>query len=562
MYDNNKTYESLKILRKPSSEDAEAQISQTASSHAVSFGAPGFAEVEIGTSGERSQAAAIPKPQTIVPPTDEKLILFRAMRQLARDNASPLFARSNFYTKQSQPYASKIFYKQAEFMKDFEDDYTNPVPFSSYFPYFQLMSYEQLRTYFTWRTRIRNGDIKKVSMSYAFLYIYELLNNIGVSDPQDGLSKLMAFWNAYRAFDTTPDKYILRWLKDYHVYYELPVPFKTFVIENNLQMHYPNVLVYDRGAEHGFELYCGISRYDITQSVFYSGENGELIRDCIDFVIVRIREKFGEAGIDFDKLFFQPTKNMSAWTPFGDALFFPWVDQPDRYVALSEREVYICKHNTWTFSTAFAMDSGKNLVSYIIKQAEAALRKMVRFKYKITANIANIDSALLRKLGEAGVSIEDAVNSAVAEFYAERTKTVVSVDRDALRRIRLEALDTQEKLVVPEDTMPILAVLQDEEQSIAEEIAMRTDVSILRDSWTILKDTLTAAEIEVISIAISGENSIKRFADEMGVMLEVLADNVNEKAMDCIGDNILELDGDAFVIYDEYVEKLVEMVES
>ena len=41
------------------------------------------------------------------------------------------------------------------------------------------------------------GEFIKVSDSYAYLYIYELLNNIGVDSPIAGFQGLMAFRNRY-----------------------------------------------------------------------------------------------------------------------------------------------------------------------------------------------------------------------------------------------------------------------------------------------------------------------------------------------------------------------------
>lgn len=95
-------------------------------------------------------------------------------------------------------------------MKDFEDDYEEAVAYKEYFPYYQMMGYRQLRTYFTWRARVRKGEVEKTSLSYAFLYLYELLNNIGVSDPQEGLDKLLFFWQEFRVFQPEIDKYVLR----------------------------------------------------------------------------------------------------------------------------------------------------------------------------------------------------------------------------------------------------------------------------------------------------------------------------------------------------------------
>ena len=59
-----------------------------------------------------------------------------------------------------------------------------------YFPDYQSMGYEQLRTY-TWRTNVRKGVIRKTSFSYVFVYLYELLNNVGVADCRDGS---LSFW--------------------------------------------------------------------------------------------------------------------------------------------------------------------------------------------------------------------------------------------------------------------------------------------------------------------------------------------------------------------------------
>ena len=53
--------------------------------------------------------------------------------------------------------------------------------------------------------------------------------------------------------------------------------------------------------------------------------------------------------------------------------------------------------------------------------------------------------------------------------------------------------------------------------------------------------------------------TIKALADENGIMLEVLADNINEKASGHIGDNILET-GETMTVYDEYKEKISEMM--
>ena len=52
--------------------------------------------------------------------------------------------------------------------------------------------------------------------------------------------------------------------------------------------------------------------------------------------------------------------------------------------------------------------------------------------------------------------------------------------------------------------------------------------------------------------------ALKKFADSQGIMLEILMDGINEKAMDAIGDSLLDSD---FAIYEDYIEQVKEMVE-
>lgn len=171
------------------------------------------------------------------------------------------------------------------------------------------------------------------------LFIYELLNNVGVSDPADGLDKLMSFWSAFKVFDTTIEKYLIKWIKDYHVYYELPVPFKLFLTEHGLQSHYPGIAGYEPETNLDFARLCGISKYNIKQSAFYNDETSGLIADCFDFVICRLQTLFSGAGINFNDLIFQSSKSKTVWPPFDGALFYPASRQPDRRVVLSDNEI-------------------------------------------------------------------------------------------------------------------------------------------------------------------------------------------------------------------------------
>ena len=560
---------------------------------------------------------------------------FNQMRDIARESRVLTFGNSRFYDKRIQQENSRLFYRQGMFMKDFEDDCERVLPYSAYFPNYQMMAYGQLRTYFNWRTQVPQGNTKQTSTSYAFLYLYELLNNIGVEGPEEGLERLMAFWDAYQVYDASLDKYVVKWLKDYHIYYELPRPFREFIGENGLEAYYPKLA----NPEDKFDLYCAISKYDIRKSNFYTEENRALVQDCFYFTMDRLRKAFSGCHADLEEYIFQPTRGMAAWMPFQGALFYPAARQADRRVVLSEKEVYLCSQNRWTFSAMITTESGKRLLGYCLKQMESVLRRLTKYKHKLTANPDALSPVMADELRKDGISLEEIVTAAVEEFYREATKTVVRVDSAALERIRREALATQERLIVAEEApemagaSAVLAGRQrrqdgDRErgafpdgesghgilpdgfrQSTARQNTIRPDrtqksfrteaqpaemagrafvsgraidrtagampeaepgvvagrtlegysAAAGSDPWEQLKAALTETELKALTLALEGEGNLKPFADSHGIMLEVLMDGINEKAMDFVGDSLLD---DEFVIYDDYTDQVKGMVES
>ncbi len=570
---DNKKYKSHKIPgQRTLFDDAGFQDEPSIEpSDSISFNNGGFVEIEIDQ--DKVATNSIPIPQSVPTVTDPKRLVFNEMRQIARDNYIPVSMQSKFYSKHVQHNNSVTFYKQAVFMKDFEDDFTGIAPFSSYFPFYQSMGYEQLRTYFTWRTKVRKGEIEGTSLSYAFVYIYELLNNIGVDNPEDGLDKLMAFWKAYKQYDDKLDKYVLKWIKDYHIYYDLPKSFKTFIYENDIYMHYPKVIHYEAGRESNsdnFELFASVSKYDIRQSAFYkSYENNDsnFIPDCFNYVLEKIKNAVNQTSLNFDELVFYTTKKFSVWSPFEGALFYPWFYSKDRTVVLSDQEIYICTQNKWSFSSTIVMENGKQLIGYIMKQMESELRQVTHYQYKLTAGISMIKGTVIPRLNALDISLEKIINDAVSEFYKEKTKIVVSVDKIALSQIREEAIATQEKLIVPEDEVTVakeevVAAVTAVAAQAKEEAVITPPLSPVSqtDEWAELQNSLSEVELKALSVILE-EGNIKQFADEQNIMLEVLADGINEKAVDYIGDNLLELDL-TIIIYDEYLENVMEMVKN
>ncbi len=526
-----------------------------------------YYEIEYDSSPFPGAGKFVLKSQKIEPPEKDPVReQFDKMRDIARVYQASVYGSNRFYDARVRWETARIFYKQAVFMQDFTDNFEEAEEYSSYFPNYQMMNYKQLRTYFTWRTKVRQGVVEKTALSYAYLYVYELITNIGVEGPLEGLEQLMWFWQEYRELDAALDKHVPAWIKDYHIYYDLPHTFAEFVEGVGLQQYYPELAE----QENRFEQYCQIASYDIRKSPFVTEENLSLFQESVGRVLEHLSVLMADNGASFEDSVFQPMKSMAVWQPFKDSLFFPANSQPNKTVMISQKEIYVCAGNSWGVSKVITTDRGKKLLGYIFKQTEAVLRRLTGYKHKLKADAELLTHEAVQMLENKGTSIEKLVTAVATEVYREATKTVVTVDAGNLQRIREEALVTQEKLTVPEEEQwspvekqPVKEVFQIEvlpekaaKQESQEEITQTTE-ALVSGPWAELWQVLTAMERQVLGILLEGKD-FKVFADAQGIMQEVLADGINEKAMDAIGDGLMD---EEFVLYEDYIEDVRKLVE-
>lgn len=71
------------------------------------------------------------------------------------------------------------------------------------------------------RSAVRRGTVQETSLSFAYVYLYELINGIGVANPREGFDAFESFCQAYRAFAPEIDRFAGVWLQDYVVYHDL-----------------------------------------------------------------------------------------------------------------------------------------------------------------------------------------------------------------------------------------------------------------------------------------------------------------------------------------------------
>ena len=503
-----------------------------------------FAEIEI------QSVDAVLEGQKITPlvidPVREK---FYDMRSLAPNNPD-------------EWHNARLFYRQGQLMKDFTDDYDGLAPLSMHAPTYQRLGYDQLRTYFTWRTKVRQGEFPQISPSYVYLYIYELINGIGIKTPKDGLDELMTLWNAYRASIPVLDKDVPAWLKDYHIYYDLPHSFVEFMEINALRKFYCESTMFDLKPETALTDWCAVCEYDMTKSKFYNDGNQALMRICFYEAVIAMEAYCKSFGKTLEDIFYH-VGNMASWNPFDDAMFYPLHKPPDKVVRLFSNEVYTCSGNRWATRERTPYRFKNKLMGYCVGLVEKGLCKLTGHKPSRQAGfsghmkIDNVLESLLRgAYRKPAKDAEYVLDAVITEAYRNFNRIVVTVDTQNLSRIREEAEITQEKLVVDEaGDMPGVV------SNPIMDLPLPSAEAFIESSspWLDLKDALTRTELDALKVILKNPEKIKSFADENGVMLEILADGINEKAMDTVGDNILEL-SDTMEMYEDYLADVAAII--
>ncbi len=502
------------------------------------------------------------------PEEEEKHRIFLEMRHLC----SCVGQSGGFYT----PRQSVSFYEQAKFMENFEDDYQGQATFSMYFPDYQMMNFEQLRTYFTWRTDVRRGVVRETSFSYVFLYIYELINHIGITDSRDGLEKLLFIWEEYGRFEKKLGRYMAGWVKDYYIVNGIEEPFSK-IVEGHAVLQ---EVFGPGGDEDYFSAYAPLSAYKFEKSIFYSEKTGAFIRGCFNRAVEALEEWLSSKGLCFDDLLYYGHKG-SPWHPFPKALYCADMEKKgNRTVRISCSETYWRENGRW-FSTKNRVrrENGRLIIGYIFRRIEQFLRRTEKFPYKLQADPKKIHLSELNGIVGDGAAFFSCIDAAVLEYYRQSRRITLEVDSGHLEQIRENALATQEKLLAgmdepPEggrtdlsETAPPLQRPALHDAGAAKETEPRQPEEDGRpaaereeDPWRRFWASLSPEERAFLRLALGGAPAarLQEYARSRSLMAEILADGLNEKALEAVGDTVMEF-SDIAEVYEEYREELERM---
>ena len=423
-----------------------------------------------------------------------------------------------------------IFIKQGKLLAGYEDDYVYNRRVTHYFPTYQSLTNPELRGYFSWRTKLRRGNLQKTSLTYAFLYIYELLNQIGVADPMDGYRKLTEFRDAYGALDDGILPYLNLWLMDHVVYYNLDAG----LLADDPQVRFNRGIavldsIQSRGDEEVIRAVKQLSPKWLERSKFYR----EYREDC-DTVIVRVLRRMSahynaRCKKTMVEQYFGSCSQYRVIL-FDAAVFHERQVEGNRQYKVDENYIYRCRNGLWSVQKYNCLPHSNGKLGDVLKAIDGVMRECYGYGRPIQYKL---DTKWILKI------IQEEARNLLAEKKAAEEKKI-TIDYSRLARIRSDAAVTRDRLMVEEEAEEEVPPAQP--PAPAEE---PEDTPLTRDEYRLLQSLLYGRDYGWVRSS--------------GLMLSVLVDGINDKLYDTFSDSVL-LGDDPPELIEDYIADLKEMI--
>lgn len=501
--------------------------------------------------------AAIPKPTRPIPfakPDDQTDRRIFKMQRMYDYTLSPLRGRA------------KNFYRQGQFMADYEpngDTYHGSI--NRFYATYHDLNAIQLDAYFSWRTQVRHHKMQMAPMAFFTIYIYELLNLIGVSSPQDGYQQLK--WFSQAANDYLSDliaKHLRQWQRDFAIYYQLDAKiiqeeFRDEIVDDkSLDV----LLQSDQYDDHDVTAALRhFGSYHLDHCPLYKQDQPKLEKSVATTWQLLMK------STDFDAI-----KNFIGWhasavfRPFGDAVFYPHRKTDDRDYHVDAQRRFTCRNGRWTYEYYLAVTKRSKRVGNLLHEIDRLLRQYYHVGRKLTPK--PVDDQLI-------IIIKHAIVSADRELQEAR-RPKIKIDLSDLDQIRADASVTRESLLTDEERQleaadeqaPEESPARDSSQSTHEEVANNTPatsaarpVEPADDELSVNSDLgLTADEGYLLTHLLNGEDW-HAYAKQHHWLVLVLADGINDKLFDEIGDTVIEFDDqDQPQLVEDYIEDVKELL--
>ena len=432
------------------------------------------------------------------------------------------------------------FCRQGKFMEDYEDHEPWSGDYKWYFPTYHDLNVRQLRGYFTWRVQVRRGEYPPTATSFAYLYVYELLNGIGAASPEESLEKLEAFLEGYvrsGVGEASMEENLRRWMLELAVVKGLPPEKVRFFADPQLLARDQALALLSdpQGAEPG-ELFHAIlffSPRKLGESPVLAQDRGRgeaLFGKVWQEALARSRREGGDLFTDcFGK------KRVFDWHPLANAVYWEQAPHPDACCQVDPVRVYRCRDGAWQGEEYSSVFFNRERFQGLFHEADRQLRLYCK-----------TGRTLKKKPQEAWASpVAEAVIQADRQAVWEASRPKLTIDLGGLEKIRRDAAVTRDSLLTEEERQEALAPAPPPEAQPVEEAPGLPGL-----------DDLSR---QILHRLLRGEDP-GPVLKEARLMASLAAEAINQVFLEELGDNVVECEGSALSLVEDYREDVAQML--
>lgn len=403
---------------------------------------------------------------------------------------------------------AKNFYQQALLMYWYTDDFAQQVPFNRSYPVYHDMTLAQLRSYFSWRSQLRQGKFVPGSLAYAYVYLYELLNNVE-GNAEKSYQKLENFLHLYAGkYEEKLQHRLRRWLQDFVLYYNLSNRLDCFAGLKKLDRNYCILLEPEKYAdEEVVHALFNLSSYHFL----------ELVKAQKDFekILANIWRQLAATSFFKQYIAFRQQRRIRLFT---DAVFYVR-DYSAHLLKIDSVRLYQGQGVDYLLQSLVAQKGQRSNVNLLLHECDRLLRQFWHLGHPLKAR--QLEAQYL-------VTIKKAILAEAHKIRAQKNK--VEIDLSKLQNIRSDAAETRDALLVDE---------QEEEEQKPTELSPAS-APLVSDSETETTG-LTTTENYVLK-AIMQQKSCQSYLQKRGLMLSLICEQINEKMLDIVGDSVIDFD--------------------
>ncbi|WP_295746738.1 TerB N-terminal domain-containing protein [uncultured Limosilactobacillus sp.] len=421
------------------------------------------------------------------------------------------------------------FYRQGQMVSDYTDDYKDFAELYRGNPDYHGLTNGQLRTYFTLRTQWRQGKYPRFQHGmggYLTLYMSELVNLIGCESPAQAFDLLRKFQRHYQAH-FLPGRRPEEIPRDMVRYYGLDHQRAAKVFPDELTQDKKLHIVLNPSQYSAAELF-GVFAGATTayQTARLYKDDAHRFEELFKLVWQRILAK-KEEHYDFVEQYLTVLPTSTGGVLF-EGLIFDDRLQKDRVYQLDSLRAYRITGRLYRSNDLSPWLPNKSGLKKLFRELDRATR--IAFQVGRPLKERKVDA-----------EIKAAIKEGLRDYQQQQQQAKldqVPIHLDHLAKIRDDAAVTQEQLLtdeevdeqpVPEKTLSAPASATKEDEPLPEQPSGDGLPELTADEWFFLK--------ALVNHQPYAERLKKHF-----LMASLVADEINEKLLDEIGDTVIEFD--------------------